>query len=265
MHHTSDSSMKHVELSRSAPHLAEVRLIGDGRFNLMSYAMLRELWAVANRIQEDREIRVVVVSAGAGVFSAGMNLKQEEVMHFENYSIEQRLDIHSIGARACAAWEGLDAVTIATIEGPCMGGGLAFAVCCDFRVAASDAVLWAPELKNGMNMSWQSVPRLVSLIGSARTRSLVMLAKKLDARTAENWGLVDEVAVSGQAVAQAQAMADSLLAIPPAPMRMSKHAINVAANALNHAVSFMDLEQYVICQGTQAHRGALDSFMQRGR
>jgi hypothetical protein len=57
MHHTSDRSLKHVELRRPTPHLAEVRFIGDGRFNLMSYAMLHELWAVANRIQEDREIR----------------------------------------------------------------------------------------------------------------------------------------------------------------------------------------------------------------
>jgi enoyl-CoA hydratase len=94
---------------------------------------------------------------------------------------------------------------------------------------------------------------------------MVMLAQKLDAATAGRWGLVDEVTGPGQAVKQAHAMADALLTIPPAPLRMSKHAINVAANALNHAVSFMDLEQYAICQGTQAHRGALDSFMQRGR
>lgn len=262
---SSDSNMKHVHLHRASPHLAEVRLVGDGRFNLMSYAMLRELWSVANSIQEDREIRVVVVSTEKGVFSAGMNLKQEEVMNFENFSAEQRLEIHSIGARACAAWEALDAVTIAAIEGPCMGGGVAFAVACDFRVAASDAVLWAPELKNGMNMSWQSVPRLVSLMGPSKTRKMVMLAQKLDATTAEQWGLVDEVTAPGQALAGALAMAEELLAMPSAPLRMSKHAIGVAANALNHAVSFMDLEQYAICQTTQAHRAALDSFTQRAR
>ena len=186
-------------------------------------------------------------------------------MNFENFSAEQRLEIHSIGARACAAWEALDAVTIAAIEGPCMGGGVAFAVACDFRVAASDAVLWAPELKNGMNMSWQSVPRLVSLMGPSKTRKMVMLAQKLDATTAEQWGLVDEVTAPGQALAGALAMAEELLAMPSAPLRMSKHAIGVAANALNHAVSFMDLEQYAICQTTQAHRAALDSFTQRAR
>lgn len=265
MQTSSDTPFKHVRLQRPAPHLAQVSLIGDGRFNLMSYAMLRELWIVANAIQEDRSIRVVVVGAEAGVFSAGMNLKQDEVLNFESYTVEQRLDIHSIGARACAAWEALDAVTVAAIEGPCMGGGVAFAVACDFRVAASDAVLWAPELKNGMNMSWQSVPRLVSLVGPARTRKMVMLAQKLDAATAEQWGLVDEVTAPGGAAQSAREMADALLDMPGAPLRMSKHAISVAANALNHAVSFMDLEQYAICQATDAHRGALDSFMQRGR
>ena len=257
--------MTRVQLNQPKPHLMHVTLTGDGRFNLMSYEMLHQLWATANRIQEDRDIRVVIVSGTQDVFSAGMNLKQQEVSHFDQFTMEQRLDIHAIGARACAAWEGLDAVTIAAIGGPCMGGGLAFAVACDFRVAASDAVLWAPELKNGMNMSWQSVPRLVSLIGPARTRRLVMLASQVDATTAAQWGLVDEVTVPGEAVGRSLALADTLLSIAPAPMRMSKHAISVAANALNHAVSYMDLEQYAVCQATDSHRDALSAFMQRKR
>ncbi|MEO8856155.1 MAG: enoyl-CoA hydratase/isomerase family protein [Burkholderiaceae bacterium] len=259
----SPPAVQRVQLSRPEPHLAQVTLMGDGRFNLMSYAMLRELWTTANRIQEDREIRVVMVSGTQGVFSAGMNLKQPEVSQFEQYTVEERLDIHSLGARACAAWEGLDAVTIAAIEGPCMGGGVAFAVACDFRVAASDAKLWVPELKHGMNMSWQSVPRIVSLVGPARARKLVMLAAQIDPATAAEWGLVDEVAAPGQALARSLEMARTLLSIPPAPLRMSKHAIGVAANALNHAVSYMDLEQYAVCQSTDAHREALSAFMQR--
>ncbi len=256
--------MNHVEMTRPQPDLAIVRLTGAGKYNLMSYAMLHELWTTANEIQSDPKIRAVVVCGSDAHFSAGMNLKQDEIKGYRDLTTEERLAVHAIGARACAAWEALDAVTVCAIEGYCLGGGLAFSVVCDFRVATSETVLGAPELVNGMSMSWQSLPRLVALVGPARTRKLVMLADNIDAQTAHTWGMVDEIAESGEAKATAEKLAHRLLGIPGAPLRMTKHAIGQAANALNHAVSYMDLEQYVTCQATDAHGDALDAFF-KGR
>ncbi|MBV6273426.1 enoyl-CoA hydratase/isomerase family protein [Alcaligenaceae bacterium CGII-47] len=255
--------MPHIVMTQPQPHMALLKLQGAGRYNLMSYAMLHELWAAANAVQGDRDIRVVVVAGGDSDFSAGMNLKQPEVRDYEGLSTEDRLAIHAIGARACATWENLDAVTVCAIEGYCLGGGLAFSLACDFRLASSASTFGAPELLNGMNMSWQSLPRLVTLIGPARTRKLVMLADNIDAATAEQWGLIDLVTDPGSALDEAQRLAERLLAVSPAPLRMTKQAINVAANALNHAVSYMDLEQYVTCQSTDAHKQALDAFFHR--
>ncbi|UXX81494.1 enoyl-CoA hydratase/isomerase family protein [Roseovarius pelagicus] len=255
--------MKHVEINRPRVDLLHVRLKGTGQYNLMSYAMLHELWQTANTVQADPTIRVVVVSGATGHFSAGMNLKQAEVRGYQDLDTEQRLAVHSIGARACAAWEALDAITIAAIEGYCLGGGLAFCVASDFRVASTKAVLGAPELLNGMNMSWQSLPRLVSLIGPALTRKLVMLAENITAAQAESWGLIDEIAPENEAEDVASALAYRLLEIAPAPLRMTKHAIAQAANTLNHAVSYMDLEQYVTCQSTETHGAALDAFFKK--
>lgn len=210
--------MPHIRLKRDRPGLATVELLGDGRLNLMSYAMLEALWKTANEIQADRNIRVVIVSGRSDVFSAGMNIRQEEVAEFERYPIEERLAIHRIGARACAAWEALDAVTVCAIEGYCLGGGLAFAIAFDFRVASKSAVFGAPELEHGMNMSWQSVPRLVSLIGPARTRRLVMLAQRVGAETAEGWGLLDRLAEPGGTMEESMRLTERLLAISSAPM-----------------------------------------------
>ncbi|MGB6009331.1 enoyl-CoA hydratase/isomerase family protein [Castellaniella sp.] len=255
--------IRHVAVDRPEPHIARVMLQGRSRYNLMSYAMLRELWAVANRLQGDADLRVVIVSGLPDAFSAGMDLKQAEVAGHRALSTAERLEIHSIGARACAAWESLDAVTVCAIEGYCLGGGLAFSLACDYRVASSGAMLGAPELRNGMNMSWQSIPRLVALIGQARTRKLLMLGDPVDAQTAERWGLVDELSDPGDAQEKALLLARRLASMPPVPMRMTKQAINVAANALGHAVSYMDLEQYVACQSTDEHQQALDAFFQR--
>lgn len=216
--------MDHVEMTRLQPNLAIVRLQGVGKYNLMSYAMLHELWATANEIQSDPTIRAVVVCGSSTHFSAGMNLKQDEVKSYGDLTTEQRLAVHSIGARACAAWEALDAVTVCAVEGYCLGGGLAFSVACDFRVATTDTVLGAPELLNGMSMSWQSLPRLVALVGPARARKLVMLADNIDGAKAESWGMVDELSAPGSAEASAEKLARRLLDIPGAPLRMTKRS-----------------------------------------
>lgn len=259
------TDFEHVAIERVDDALAIARLKGDGRFNLMSHDLLRDLWRTANQLQEDPAIRVVIVTGAPGVFSAGMNLKRPEIRDYRAQSVEERLAVQALGARACAAWEGLDAVTIAAVEGPCMGGGIAFAVSCDFRIGASDTTWWVPELLNGMNMSWQSIPRFVSLVGPARARALVMRAKQVDTATAVDWGLADEACEPSHALEAAQAMARALLAIPGVPMRMSKHAINAAANALNHVASHMDRDQYVLCQSTDDHATALDAFYAKRR
>ncbi len=80
--------------------------------------------------------------------------------------------------------------------------------------------------------------------------------------SAEHWGLIDDVVAPGTARECGIRTARALLAIPAAPLRMTKHAIGVAANALNHAVSYMDLEQYALCQSTDSHRAALDQFFE---
>ncbi len=105
---------------------------------------------------------------------------------------------------------------------------MALAVACDWRVAASDASLYVPELKLGMNMSWQSVPRFVNLIGPAKTKRLLLLAER-----------------------------------PPVPLRMINRAVNTCANALNDATSFMDADQFLLTMDMQDAREGAEAFFEK--
>ncbi len=67
------------------------------------------------------------------------------------------------GPRLCRVWEELPQPTFAAIEGWCVGGGAALAMACDFRIVADGATIRIPEIERGMNFSWGSLPRLVSL------------------------------------------------------------------------------------------------------
>ena len=79
------------------------------------------------------------------------------------------------------------------------------------------------------------------------------MAEKIGAERAEAWGLCDEVAPPGQALARALELAGRVAAMPPVQVRMCKQGIDVAAKALNHAVSSWDADQYC----TRAELGGL--------
>jgi enoyl-CoA hydratase/carnithine racemase len=112
-----------------------------------------------------------------------------------------------------------------------------------------------------MNMSWQTLPRLTHLVGPARAKQIVILGEKIDSEQALNWGLAQEVVEDGQVLNRALAIAEDVAAMPPLPVRMTKQAINAFTNALNNAASYMDSDQFMLCQMTEDHREALTSFL----
>ena len=234
------------------------------KVNSLNTALMRELTQLAHELQDDSELNAIILTGQETIFSGGMDLKDPELANAKNLTLAEQRKLVQVGPKMCAAWEALEPVTIVAIEGWCIGGGMALASACDWRVAAQNASLYVPELKLGMNMSWQSVPRFVNLIGPAKTKQLLLLAEPLDAPTAQKWGLVDHLTPTGQALSKANELAEKLTAIPPIPLRMTKKAINVSANALNDATSFMDIDQFMLTQGSEdALEGAMAFFEKR--
>ena len=191
------------------------------------------------------------------------HLKDPVLAAAHDASLAQRRTLNKTGPMMCAAWEALEPVTIVAIEGWCIGGGTALAVACDWRVAARDAQLYVPELKLGMNMSWQSIPRFTNLIGPARAKQLLILCAPLDADTAHAWGLVDYCVDNGQSLATAVALAKQVAAMPPIPVRMIKRGVTTAATALNNATSFMDGDQFMLAQSTDDAREGPAAFFEK--
>jgi enoyl-CoA hydratase len=169
----------------------------------------------------------------------------------------------SFGPKMCRAWEDMQQITIAAVEGHCVGGGVSIAVSCDFRVMGQAAFFRVPELLLGMNMSWQTLPRLVHLVGPARAKRIVLLAERIDAETSMNWGLADEVSADGEALIQAIRLAEPIAELPPLPAKMTKQSINAVTNALDNVASYMDGDQFMLCQMTQDQGEAISAFLEK--
>jgi enoyl-CoA hydratase len=258
-----ENNWKYLSLQREGRVLT-VQFDAGNKVNSLSNALMRELTALAVQLQDDSELSAIVLTGQKDIFTGGMDLKDPELAAVRDATVAEKRQLVKTGPRMCAAWEALEPVTIAAIEGWCVGGGTALAVACDWRVASSTASMYVPELKLGMNMSWQSVPRFVNLIGPAKTKQLLLLADPLDATAAHDWGLLDFLTDPGEALSRANGLATQVAGMPPVALRMIKRAVNTSANALNDATSFMDADQFLLTQGMEdATEGARAFFEKR--
>ena len=148
---------------------------GDG-INALSPEALRQLTDAARSFEDDGNTSVVVLTGGKDAFSAGFDLKDPEGRARRTMDLGALRRHLKLGPRLTHAWHEMEQITIGAIEGFCVGGGVALAVALDFRVMGRDAHLRVPEIGLGMNMSWQSIPRMLHLIGPARTKQAVILA-----------------------------------------------------------------------------------------
>ena len=250
-----------VSIERQDRRIAVVRFDRGNKANALSRGLMAELTEAARSLEDDDELSAVVLAGRADVFTLGADLKEPRPDPPPGLATRRRL--HTLGTRLTRAWAELEPMTIAAIEGWCVGGGAALVAACDLRVMGAGATIYIPEIERGMNLSWQTVPRLVGLVGPARAKRLVVLAERVGAQRAQDWGLVDEVVPDGQALTKALQLAQRIAELPPVQVRMCKEAVNAAAQALNQATSVMDRDVFLLAQGSADYQEGVRAFLER--
>ena len=236
---------------------------GDG-LNALSPEAMRQLTAVARSFEDDGDTSVVVLAGNAKAFSAGFDLKDPEGRSRRDMDLGTLRRHVRVGPRLTRAWQEMEQVTIGAIEGFAIGGGVALAVALDFRVMARNAHLRVPEIALGMSMSWQSIPRMLHLMGPARTKQAVIIAdERISAEEAREWGLVEQVAEPGKAFEAAMALAKKVARQPPIAVSMTKHTVNRLAHALDDLTSHMDGDQFVLASMSEDHKEGVAAFLER--
>jgi enoyl-CoA hydratase/carnithine racemase len=114
------------------------------------------------------------------------------------------------------------------LNGYTLGGGLELALATDIRLAAEEAELGLPEVKLGAIPGWGGTQRLPALTGPARAKLMIFSGARLDAKTAEQWGLVNEVLPGDELVRRAQTLAQEIAANAPLAVQFAKQLVDGA-------------------------------------
>jgi enoyl-CoA hydratase/carnithine racemase len=256
-----DETWRRIRVTRRDA-IVEVTLARTEARNALNGELMGELTEVARRLRLRTDVLAVILTGTESYFSAGADLSASQARAAQPTLMETRRAIMA-GPDLCQAWAEVEAVTIAAIEGYCIGGACALAVACDFRVMGASAYMRLPEVPLGMNMSWRTLPRLVALAGPSRAKQFVMFGEAADAATCLAWGMADEVAPAGQALAAAWVWAQKVAALPPLPVRMTKEAVSAIAAATAQASIYMDRDQYLLASRSADYREGLVAFREK--
>ena len=193
-----------------------------GRMNAFNMEMIDEVTTAIDEADADEGVRCVLVKGeGEKAFSAGADLGM-----FKGLDTESAIAASERGQRLMDRIEASPKPFVAAIHGFCLGGGLEFALACDFRVAAESASLGSPEINLGIIPGWGATQRLPRLLGLAWAKELVLLGDRISADEALKIGLVHKVVPLDNLYEEAEVLAKRLAASPPVALRVAKRAMN---------------------------------------
>jgi enoyl-CoA hydratase/carnithine racemase len=214
-----------IEVRIDGPR-ASLQLARPESLNALSARTLAEIEQAAVELDDVPGLKVVVVSGQGRAFCAGA-----DVNDFVGQATRRQRDQ---GWRTARALEQLGAVTIARIQGWCVGGGVVLASACDLRVATDDARFVIPEVDLGIPLAWGGIPRLVREIGPALTKELVMTCRPFDADEAHRIGFVNRVVPADGLDDAVESLVASLVDKASFALLSTKAHTNAVAESMVH-------------------------------
>lgn len=192
--------------------------------NAVSLEMWEAVEVALDQFATDKKVRVLILSgAGGKAFVSGADISKFES---ERASAEGVANYDAITKRVYDKVEAFPKPTIAQIDGFCIGGGVALAVCCDIRICGQGSHFAIPAARLGLGYGFFGINRLANLVGPSFAKEIFFTARRFDAEEARIMGLVNRVAEDGAVAAAAEDMATMITANAPLTVDAVKFITN---------------------------------------
>jgi enoyl-CoA hydratase/carnithine racemase len=213
--------LQNISVEYVTPHIVKVTLNRERQANALSLALLEELQETLSRINEENDVRVVMITgAGAKAFCAGADLKERANMNEEQVR-------HAVGMirSTMDMVEQLSQPVIAAINGIALGGGTELSLACDIRIASETASLGLTETSLAIIPGAGGTQRLPRLIGIGRAKELIYTARRISAAEAQEYRLVEHVVPAEELEEKTLEIAKQIAKNGPIAVRLAKEAI----------------------------------------
>ena len=224
--------------------------------NALSAALRRALLSALAADRDDPETRVVVLHGeGDKAFAAGADVQELS----ERTIWQQRAFITPPHIYSAVATH--PKPVIAAVNGHALGAGLELAMACDLRVASASAKLGQPEIHLGIIPGGGGTQRLPRLVGLGRASRMVLTGDAIDAQTALDWGLVDEIAPAEEVVTRAVGLAKRMAERSPTALRLAKEALRASEELPLEKALAREIDLFTLAFGSNEAKEGIAGFL----
>ena len=242
--------------------IATLTLNRPDRLNALSTSILDGLLEALPRLGADPDVAVVILTGAGRGFCAGGDVKSmaegTSLLNVEDavQRLRSRMEVSRL-------LHEIPKPTIAMVNGPAAGAGLAMALACDLRVASESARFITAFVKVGFSGDFGGSYFLSKLVGTGKARELYYSGEALDAKQALALGVVNQVVPDFELLDATMALARRLAAGPSIALGLIKQNFNAAENGT--LAQLLDLEalHQVQTSRTEDHREAARAFVEK--
>lgn len=242
--------------------IATLTLNVPNKLNAITLKMGRNLPLAVDEVAQDDNVRVLIVTGAGRGFCSGADVS---AMQAPSGSV----DVSRFNRLQVTGWPFVDIFpklqkpTIAAINGPCVGGGLALALSCDIRIASETAKFGVLQVARALVPDFGLTYYLPLAVGVSNALELMYTAELFDATKAQRIGLVSRVVPTDDLMKIARELANKIVQQPPLSVELTKKM--VWRSLFDKLARQIDLEtdSTRICRQSEDHRESVKAFLEK--
>ncbi len=226
--------------------------------NALNMDVLNELYDVFTKIEQEKDIRAVILTGEGKAFVAGADIAQ---MHQLN-ALEGR-EMMIMGHKVMNLIENNEKPVIAAVNGFALGGGCELAMACDIRIASEKAKFAQPEVGLGIIPGFGGTQRLTRLVGKGMAKYMILTTEMIKADEAHRIGLVEKVVAPEDLLAEAEKVAKTIAVKAPIAIATAKSAINNGYDMDMKSASKFEIETFTAAFGSEDKTEGMAAFLEK--
>lgn len=237
-------------------HIALIQLNRPKELNALNLQLMLELKKALQQLDDNEEVRCIVITGNEQAFAAGADIKQ----------MESKNAIDLLKIDQFETWDQIRKTKkpiIAAVSGFALGGGCELVMTCDMVVASETAKFGQPEIKLGIMPGAGGTQRLTKAVGKALAMEMVLTGKFISAEEALSAGLINRVVPTELYLEEAIKLAKEITSQSPVAIRLAKESVLKAFDSGLQEGLYFERKNFYMCFASEDQKEGMKAFVEK--